>query len=279
MEKSFPDTPKTTLKQKEKKKTYDEIRREKERQKKIEETSQSGGVIELTEDTLSIVHQGAWMVEFYTQWCDHCKSFAASWQVLAGIAAKKGGAFKVASLDIGLYEDVALKWGIQKVPTIFFINNSKTHHFQGNRSINALQNFAFGVLGLNELLVQQEDLPATPPPAEVETGSFSDSSVIVLNRNFDDFIRDKYTFVKFYTPWCGHCKKLAPVWGQLAETHKEYNIAKLDCTIFEDVCMRYEVKGYPTLLLIKPNGEKVKYPGERSMDSLVKFLQENISSS
>ena len=62
--------------------------------------------------------------------------------------------------------------------------------------------------------------------------------VQIVGHNFDQIVMDptKDVFVKFYAPWCGHCKTLAPEWEQLAIEMKDYKnlvIAKFDATTNE----------------------------------------------
>ena len=45
---------------------------------------------------------------------------------------------------------------------------------------------------------------------------------------------DTVVMVKFYAPWCGHCKKMVPVWDDTAkELDGVATVAKLDCTTGE----------------------------------------------
>eukprot|EP00854_Cymbomonas_tetramitiformis_P015059 gene15059-17799_t len=59
--------------------------------------------------------------------------------------------------------------------------------------------------------------------------------------------------IEFYAPWCGHCKKLAPIFDELAESYKENSeilFVKMDSTA-NDIPpphnKRFVVKGFPTL--------------------------------
>ena len=110
-------------------------------------------------------------------------------------------------------------------------------------------------------------------------------------------------WVKHYSPYCGHCKAIAPHWQTLyefyytsvplegrtksAETidlsspnsfHGYYNFhfASINCVASGEECDKHGVRAWPTFLLYK-NGELVeKYSGEKSMEAFSHYVEEKL---
>eukprot|EP00388_Colpodella_angusta_P039015 GDKK01046177.1.p1 GENE.GDKK01046177.1~~GDKK01046177.1.p1 ORF type:complete len:185 (+),score=38.84 GDKK01046177.1:24-578(+) len=98
-----------------------------------------------------------------------------------------------------------------------------------------------------------------------------------LGANFPEVTATGVWFAKFYAPWCGHCKKLAPTWDTLSEKVESedvpINIVSVDCTKHRDVCLKFEVKGYPTLIAFENGAIKEKYNKARTLDALLSFAK------
>jgi len=77
--------------------------------------------------------------------------------------------------------------------------------------------------------------------------------------------------VEFYAPWCGHCKKLAPIWEQVATDLKgSVNVAKLDATEHTYTARRFDVRGFPTIKLLH-RGNMYDFNGQRTAKDLAEF--------
>eukprot|EP00903_Cladosiphon_okamuranus_P007200 g6991.t1 len=80
-------------------------------------------------------------------------------------------------------------------------------------------------------------------------------------------------FVKFYAPWCGHCRKLEPTWNELAEKlGGEVNVAKVDVTANSSLGKRFGIKGFPTLMYFS-HGNMYKFSGLRKVETLMAYAK------
>ena len=101
---------------------------------------------------------------------------------------------------------------------------------------------------------------------------------VIVGNSFEDMVlkSDQHVLFEAYAPWCGHCKKLAPIYEELAQKvagQSDILIAKMDSTANEYPGL--EVRGFPTILFYKKGDKSTPktYEGERTLEGMLAFLE------
>jgi len=75
--------------------------------------------------------------------------------------------------------------------------------------------------------------------------------------------------------WCGHCQAFKEEWGKIQKELKSDTIEfiTLDSDADKKMIEKYEVKGYPTIL-VENKDKIVEFTGKRNVNGIKKFIED-----
>jgi len=98
-------------------------------------------------------------------------------------------------------------------------------------------------------------------------------------RKFNKLCKKEEMLVYYYGTHCMWCKKLDPTWKQLKKSvsHKKGILVKLNKDFIDRTKCLHTVYTVPTILFLNKGGLEEMYEGDRSLASLLDFIEVNFS--
>jgi thioredoxin-like negative regulator of GroEL len=265
--------------------------------------------LELTDadfhSTLKAADGSPFLVEFYAPWCGNCKRLAPYWEKLGKqINADAANPVTVVKVDAVAQTKLAGEFGVKSYPTIrsmgyaggkLYSVDFALRSMKGGQELETLASFAKDNADVKAGQEKQEEEKRAKEAAEKKAAEDqeaaaaaqpADAPVRILTDSTYAAAVDKVKandghqlFVKFYAPWCGHCKALAPKWKEAGEKLKDnaaVTFADVDCTVQKSTCSKEGVTSYPFLIKFNKGNMGGEWPGDvyekkHETDEIVKF--------
>ncbi len=93
-------------------------------------------------------------------------------------------------------------------------------------------------------------------------------------KNFDDFISKGNVIVDFWAEWCGPCKMLKPIFGEVAAHLKgKVQFGAVNIDDGQEIAERFDVMSVPTVIFFK-DGEMVeRFSGVMQKEEIIKLAK------
>ncbi len=87
---------------------------------------------------------------------------------------------------------------------------------------------------------------------------------------FEGFSNITPTKVHYYfMDGCGHCENFSPIWDEFVSSYKgDVKFQKINMKDAEEDMKKYNIEGFPTVVMIDDKDQFEHYEGERTIDGL-----------
>ncbi|KAL3232968.1 ER-retained PMA1-suppressing protein 1 [Nakaseomyces bracarensis] len=132
----------------------------------------------------------------------------------------------------------------------------------------------------NILILLFAVVTAMPPPKQAEQRELPEGfPEPLVAKNFQSTLAKGLHIVEFYSPYCGHCKQLAPIWEETWVEFKEegekigVTFSQVDCVQSGDICSKERIHAFPSIILYQ-DGERVdQFSDRRTKENFIMYAR------
>jgi len=101
----------------------------------------------------------------------------------------------------------------------------------------------------------------------------------LTSANFWAFSQATPALINFYASWCTHCQQMVGEYKKTGILLEDVaKVGAVNCEAEVQLCNRFGVQGYPTLMLFTKSGDSETYAGgEHTADSIYGWVQQSIN--
>lgn len=90
---------------------------------------------------------------------------------------------------------------------------------------------------------------------------------------------EKSYMILFFAPWCGWSQRFLPIWNEFKEkmsNNSKLKIVTINSERRPEYVQKFNVSGFPTIKLLKPNEQPIEFKQERTLANLLQFVNKYI---